>query len=212
MTCITRKGTGVNDVMVLDVETTGLSRRNDVITTACWYYQGTWHRWVRDMDSESTFISHWISCSELVTFNGRHFDEKFVIKDFGVEQHSNHRDVMYDGWKQGHRGGLKKVALICGLPRPPEISGMDGRSAITLWELWKSGNSDALQLLSLYNAWDVWLTLGLYRRFVHNLPLEDDHAIPWTIDPEVAGQLLVNSSTGTGRPIAGGVQQSPYGG
>ncbi|MAT80117.1 MAG: hypothetical protein CMJ29_01670 [Phycisphaerae bacterium] len=202
----------MDDVMVLDVETTGLSRRNDVVTTACWYYQGTWHRWVRGLDTESTFRSHWTSSSELVTFNGRNFDEKFVIKDLGVELHANHRDIMYDGWKQGHRGGLKKVAETCGLPRPPEISGMDGRSAILLWKLWESGNPDALQLLSLYNAWDVWLTLGLYRRFVHDLPLEDDHRIPWTLDMGKAADLLIQSGIGTGSSMDGGVQLWSQGG
>ena len=202
----------MDEVMVLDIETTGLSRRNDLVTTACWYYQGTWHRWVRDMDTTDEFTRHWSSCLELITFNGRNFDEKFAIKDLGVEQHPRHRDLMFEGWKKGVRGGLKKVAESCGLPRPPEISGMDGRSAITLWHQWQAGDPDALELLSLYNAWDVWLTLGLYHYFLHGKPLEADHRIPWKLNSEAASRLLSNQGGGAGSTIAGGVQLSPHGG
>lgn len=202
----------MNDVMVLDVETTGLSRRNDLVTTACWHYQGNWNRWVRGIDSENLFQTHWIECSELVTFNGRQFDEKFVVKDLGVEPHPRHRDVMYDGWKQGHRGGLKKVAESCGLPRPPEISGMDGKSAIMLWNHWLAGDTQALELLSLYNAWDVWLTLGLYRRFTHNLPLDTAHNMPWKLNPSTARRLLGTGQLGGGRSVSSAVQLSVHGG
>ena len=177
-------------VLIVDVETTGLSRRNDLITTACWYYRGSWHRWVRDRDEDDLFREHWSESTEVVTFNGRNFDERFIVKDLRVDRHANHRDVMYDGWKAGFKGGLKKVALDLGLPRPPEVDGMDGRSAILLWERWKQGDDDALELLSLYNAWDVWLTLGLYRRFVHGDHLTHPPDIPWRVDPETAARLL----------------------
>ena len=168
----------MDSVMVLDVETTGLSRRNDVITTACWHYRGRWNRWVRGIDSPDEFMSHWIECGELVTFNGRNFDEKFVVKDFGVQPHQNHRDIMHDGWRHGHKGGLKAVSESLGLPRPPEIRGMDGRAAITLWNSWSSGDHAALELLSLYNAWDVWLTRCLYQRLVLDVDPDHDHRIP----------------------------------
>ena len=177
-------------VMVIDVETTGLSRQNDVITTACWYYEGSWHRWVRDLDSTSLLKQHWSSCSELITFNGRNFDERFLVKDIGVQPHSSHRDVMHDGWRHGYKGGLKKVALAIGLPRPPEIEGMDGRIAIYLWNQWKKGDEEALDLLSLYNAWDVWLTYGLYMKFVHQVELDPSHNIPWTLNPVAVERLL----------------------
>ena len=179
-----------NSIMVIDVETTGLSRQKDVMTTACWYYEGSWHRWVRDLDSPCLLRDHWSSCNELVTFNGRNFDEKFLIKDIGLEPHVSHRDVMHDGWKHGFKGGLKKVALDIGLPRPPEIEGMDGRMAIHLWNEWKNGDTEALDLLSLYNAWDVWLTYGLYMKFVHQQQLEQPHRIPWNIDPVAVQRLL----------------------
>ena len=176
--------------MVIDVETTGLSRQNDVMTTACWYYRGSWHRWVRDLDSTTLLKEHWSSCSELVTFNGRNFDERFLVKDIGVEPHAVHRDVMHDGWKHGYKGGLKKVALAIGLPRPPEIEGMDGRMAIHLWNEWKRGDVEALDLLSLYNAWDVWLTYGLYMKFVHQTELRQTHGIPWDLDLVAVQRLL----------------------
>lgn len=202
----------MNDVMVLDVETTGLSRRNDIVTTACWHYRGTWYRWVRGIDSANLFQSHWADCSELVTFNGRQFDEKFVVKDLGVQTHPRHRDVMYDGWKRGCKGGLKKVAESCGLPRPPEIRGMDGRAAITLWNYWRAGDAQALELLSLYNAWDVWLTLCLYRRFVLDLPPDTDHGIPWKLDRSAARRLLAMGGPVGGRTAVGEVQQALQGG
>ncbi|MCH2134692.1 MAG: ribonuclease H-like domain-containing protein [Phycisphaerales bacterium] len=180
----------MTDHLVLDVETTGLSRRTDVITTACWYFRGTWYRWVRDLDSPAVFQSHWAASSALVTFNGRNFDEKFVVKDLGVEPHPVHCDVMHEGWKRGLKGGLKRVAIECGLPRPPEIEGMDGRTAILLWDRWQGGDAAALELLSLYNAWDVWLTLGLYRQWVLGERHNEVHGIPWQFDAEAAGRLL----------------------
>ncbi|MBG84657.1 MAG: hypothetical protein CMJ40_08945 [Phycisphaerae bacterium] len=180
----------MDDVLVLDVETTGLSRRDDVITTACWYYKGEWNRWVRDVDSPDSLRSHWIDSDVLVTFNGRNFDEKFIIKDFGLQPHTNHRDVMHDGWRLGYKGGLKLVSESIGLPRPPEIQGMDGRAAITLWQSWSSGDHEALELLSLYNAWDVWLTRCLYQKFVLDMDPDSEHRIPWKLDPKSANRLL----------------------
>ncbi|MDG2095340.1 MAG: ribonuclease H-like domain-containing protein [Phycisphaerales bacterium] len=184
------------DVLVLDVETTGLSRKTDVVTTACWYYKGEWNRWVRGIDSPATLTSHWLECGELVTFNGRNFDEKFIIKDFGVKPHDNHRDIMHDGWRHGYKGGLKAVSQSLGLPRPPEIQGMDGRAAITLWNCWISGDQAALELLSLYNAWDVWLTWCLYQRFVLDVDPHDDHRIPWKLDMKSASRLLESTDLG----------------
>ena len=204
-------------VMVLDVETTGLSRRHDILTTACWHYQGDWYRWVRGLDDPGQFQEHWRNSDTLVTFNGRNFDEKFAIKDLGVNPHPRHQDVMYDGWKQGYKGGLKRVAEARGLPRPPEISGMDGRSAVVLWEHWQAGDHEALELLSAYNAWDVWLTLGLYRHFVLGLPHESDHGIPWSIRVSTAQRLLgLSPPSGEfppkfGTKVAAGVQQDPQG-
>lgn len=176
--------------MVIDVETTGLSRKNDLITTACWYYKGRWSRWVRDLDSPHDLERDWYECDELITFNGRNFDEKFIVKEFNLEPHQNHRDVMHDGWRFGFKGGLKLVSQSIGLPRPPEIQGMDGRMAITLWNAWLKGDSQALVLLSLYNAWDVWLTWGLYQKFVFGRDLDSDHAIPWKLDRKSAERLL----------------------
>ncbi len=178
------------DVLVLDVETTGLSRRNDTITTVCWYFRGCWNRWVRDLDSPETIRAHWNECDELVTFNGRNFDEKFMVKDLDLEPHRNHRDVMHDGWRLGYKGGLKAVSESIGLPRPPEIRGMDGRAAITLWDSWSSGDHEALELLSLYNAWDVWLTWGLYQKFVMDRDPDPEHGIPWKLDRKSADRLL----------------------
>jgi uncharacterized protein len=90
----------------------------------------------------------------LFTYNGTGFDLPVIERVHGIalSQHLPHRDLMYDCWKKKLKGGLKAVERTLGIHRDTE--GVDGLQAMKLWAAHVQGNSDALELLLLYNKED----------------------------------------------------------
>ena len=102
--------------MYLDIETTGLSpTRTD-------YNIVWWSATVGGIGlQENTCLNNferWQASSELVTYNGKRFDEPFLVEHFGVEKPQN-IDLCQVGRKQGLRGGLKKICENCRFVVPP---------------------------------------------------------------------------------------------
>ncbi len=96
--------------MYLDIETTGLSpTRNQITTIVWWSAEHGWGHWVAGEHLPQQFREAWQASSELVTYNGKRFDEPFLVEHFGVDKHSEHIDLCQVGRKQGLRGGLKKI-------------------------------------------------------------------------------------------------------
>ena len=96
--------------MYLDIETTGLSpTRNQITTIVWWSAEHGWGHWVAGEHLPQQFRKAWQASSELITYNGKRFDEPFLVEHFGIEKHSDHIDLCQVGRKQGLRGGLKKI-------------------------------------------------------------------------------------------------------
>lgn len=91
---------------------------------------------------------------QIFTYNGKAFDLRVIHQHLGVNLSEQfvHRDLMFDCWKRKLKGGLKGVERLLGIHRDTE--GVDGRQALRLWDAWRGGNDEALELLLRYNKED----------------------------------------------------------
>lgn len=92
----------------------------------------------------------------IYTYNGSRFDLPFIDRRLGINlaEHCEHRDLMYDCWRNNLFGGLKRVEKQLGIERQlPDIGGYD---AVRLW--WRyinDGDAVALATLIRYNREDI---------------------------------------------------------
>jgi uncharacterized protein YprB with RNaseH-like and TPR domain len=106
----------------------------------------------------------------IYTYNGGSFDLPVIRKRLRVDlkQDFRHHDLMRDCWKQGLKGGLKRVELKIGIARP--TAGLSGWDAPRLWYRYDTlGDLAALELLLRYNRDDV-VNLPRLRAYLHKLP------------------------------------------
>jgi len=92
----------------------------------------------------------------ICTYNGSRFDLPVIRRRLGanlVEEFRSH-DLMYDCWRLGLYGGLKRVEDQLGILR--RLKGLDGYDAMRLWAAYERyGNQEALATLLEYNQEDV---------------------------------------------------------
>ena len=91
----------------------------------------------------------------IYTYNGSRFDLPVIYRQTGLNLEScfYHRDLMYDCWKKNLYGGLKRVEVVLGISR--DTQGITGIDAMNLWERYKRGEEEALEVLLRYNREDV---------------------------------------------------------
>lgn len=139
----------------LDIETTGLSKVRNKITMIG-MFDGREERIFVKGKNLGDFESAIKDYSLVVTFNGKRFDLPFIKEKFpGARMNFFHVDLMYELWKLGYRGGLKKIEKLLGISRSEEVEGMSGYEAVLLWKKYKRGDKKALKLLMDYNKEDV---------------------------------------------------------
>ncbi len=138
----------------LDIETTGLDKQMNKITTIGVYDGEKSRVFVRgkDMDEFPEYIKNY---SMIVTFNGRCFDLPFLKLTFPVELDQFHVDLRFFMKRLGYTGGLKKIEKQMGITRSDEIDEVDGLEAVRLWKKYERGDEQALKKLVAYNASDV---------------------------------------------------------
>lgn len=143
------------ETVFLDIETTGLG--GEAYTTVC----GTldrdgFHAFVRGetLDDLPEYLEQF---KLVVTFNGRAFDVPFLRHEFAESllQDAAHMDLMHVLRRLGLKGGLKKIEKALGVGRPSALDTLDGRDAISLWNMSQEGEPEALETLIRYNAEDV---------------------------------------------------------
>lgn len=92
----------------------------------------------------------------ICTYNGNRFDLPVIRRQLGIDlaKEFRSRDLMYDCWRNGLYGGLKRVEGQLGIARRSQ--GIDGFDAMRLWSRYEDGgDEEALDTLLLYNREDV---------------------------------------------------------
>ncbi|MBE0430164.1 MAG: ribonuclease H-like domain-containing protein, partial [Thermoleophilia bacterium] len=146
--------------LYLDIETRavhGLSYDRQYITVIGFYHEDTGLRQLvwPDITAE-TLKSSLPQANHVYTFNGNGFDLKVIHRHLGLNllDFYKSRDLMYDCWSCGLKGGLKAVEKRLGIRRtqPP----LDNIQIQNCWTRWKHrGDRDALAMLLKYNEEDV---------------------------------------------------------
>ncbi len=144
----------------LDIETTGLSPDYSSLTVVGIFVDdGLGGQVIQPIGSEISvryILDTLHGVDTLYTYNGRRFDLPFINRALGVnlEEMFDHRDLMFDCWKNKLYGGLKAVERRLGIPRKlPEVNGLE---AVRLWRRYQAEQDvDALFTLLEYNKEDV---------------------------------------------------------
>lgn len=138
-----------------DIETTGLDKKRNKVTTVSFYRNGESKTLVRGQDLTQEKLEQEIfNSSVLVSFNGKMFDAPFLEQNFNLDIDTPHIDLMHACRRVGLTGGLKNIEKELGVQR--ELEDVDGREAIRLWKKYENnGNEDALQKLVKYNQYDA---------------------------------------------------------
>ena len=143
------------DVVYLDIETTGLSPTDDQITLVG-VSDGTAYRVFRagaDLDALPEYLRRF---RVIITFNGAGFDLRFLRAAFPqLALPPLHIDLRRVTHRLGLTGGLKAIERSLGLQRDAAIAHLDGFDAVLLWRRYQRGDRNALDLLVQYNAEDV---------------------------------------------------------
>lgn len=140
-----------HDTAFLDIETDGTT----TITVIGVYDGAEVYQFVQgeNLDEFPDFIREF---SMIVTFNGVHFDLPMIYRQFPrLAFDQLHLDLCPTLRRVGLRGGLKRIEQVLGLPRDPDLEGMDGRDAIRLWQAYRVGHESALETLLRYNREDI---------------------------------------------------------
>ena len=144
-----------DDVIFLDVETTGLSLYYDEITIVGWSLGDEYGVYQSGGDS-SLLRSDLSAAKVMVTFNGTIFDLKFLKKHFkSITLPAIHIDLRYFAKKVGLTGGQKTIETTLGRHRFPGIRNSPGEAAPILWHKYRRGEKKALRRLVEYNHADI---------------------------------------------------------
>jgi uncharacterized protein len=160
------------DVTVyLDIETTGLSRYEETITTIALYDGKSILYYVKDRNLDD-FPEDIKRYKVIVTYNGKGFDVPFIERTFGIALNQAHIDLRYVLADLGYKGGLKSCENQLGFFRG-ELTDIDGFFAVLLWvDYLNNGNEKALETLLAYNIQDV-LSLENLMVIAYNLKIKN---------------------------------------
>lgn len=175
-------------VAYLDIETTGLSRSGNIITTIALYDGRNIRHYVQGKNLEA-FKEDIQRYQLLVTYNGKGFDVPFIESCLKISLPQAHIDLMHLLRGLGFKGGVKGCEKQLGLDRGG-LEGVDGYFAVLLWHDYQdNGNVKALETLLAYNIEDVvnleTLMIAAYNLKLEETPFSDSHTLPIPVRPEI---------------------------
>lgn len=176
-----------HSMVYLDIETTGLNRYHDPITTISLYDGESIYYYVNGQNLDD-FKDDIDKYRVVVTYNGKTFDVPFIEKYFGIRLDHAHIDLRYILGSLGYRGGLKSCETQLGIDRG-DLKDIDGFFAVQLWyDYQRTGNPKALETLLAYNIQDV-LTLENLMVISYNLKIKNtpfyNNKLPEPVLPEI---------------------------
>lgn len=144
------------DVIFLDIETTGLSRYYDHITMIGWNLNGEYDYYVQGIDKEDKFREALNKAKIIVTFNGAIFDIPFIKNYFtNIKTPQCHIDLRFLAKSVDLSGGQKSIEDQIGFKRNKSLQNTDGYMATVFWDEYKWGKKSSLEKLIAYNHSDV---------------------------------------------------------
>lgn len=144
-----------DDVLFLDIETTGLSRYYDTITVIGWALGRDYGFFVKGQDS-SQLVEVLKAAKVLVTFNGTLFDIPFIAHEYPeLKLPEIHVDLRFLGRRAGLAGGQKEIEKILKVKRDTRVLEVGGELAPVLWNDYTRGDVNSLERLLWYNAADI---------------------------------------------------------
>jgi uncharacterized protein YprB with RNaseH-like and TPR domain len=187
-------------IAYLDIETTGLDRDRDAITTIALYDGKRIRTYVQGQNLDD-FARDIRDYALLVTYNGKCFDVPFLEAALNIRLPQAHIDLRHVLHSLGLRGGLKGCERQLGLSRG-ELEGVDGFFAVLLWrDYLRRGRAASLETLLAYNVEDAvnleTLMVMAYNRKLAETPFADRlrlslperPAIPFAPDPDTVRRL-----------------------
>ena len=144
-----------DEAMFLDIETTGLSPEESEVTVVGAIAGGQPATFVKGVNLHEfpEYVKQW---PLLVSFNGIQFDVPFLrVHTPEAKLDQPHIDLRFVLRSLGYRGGLKAIEKRLGLVRDADIQGVNGMTAIRLWERYTQGDHEAFDRLVAYNMADV---------------------------------------------------------
>ncbi|MBP9015716.1 MAG: ribonuclease H-like domain-containing protein [Candidatus Atribacteria bacterium] len=150
-----------NDIVFLDIETTGLNSSQDYVT-AITTFDGTKIKTFIQGINLPKFKEEIMKYKVMVTFNGKCFDIPFLEQHLGIKFPQVHLDLRFILRSLGFRGGLKACEKALGIDRG-ELRNVNGYTAVLLWQKYREGCPEALETLLAYNVAD---TVNLERLMV----------------------------------------------
>lgn len=144
-----------DSVCFFDIETTGLDKNRNEVTTIALHRNGETRTLVRGEDlTRENLQKEFFNSSLLVSFNGKRFDQPFLEHSFNLDIENPHIDLMYSFKRLGYSGGLKQIEKDLGVER--ELEDIDGREAVRLWKKYEeTGDRKHLEKLLKYNRYDT---------------------------------------------------------
>ena len=189
-----------DSTVYLDIETTGLDRYFNDITTIALYDGKSISTYVKGQNLDD-FAEDIQKYKVIVSYNGKSFDVPFLEQYFNIRLGQAHIDLRYVLSSLGFKGGLKGCERQLGMDRG-DLSDIDGFFAVLLWEEYqRSGDQKTLDTLLAYNIQDTInlenLLVTAYNMKLKDTPFYDTHLItdspppvnPYSVDLETIDRV-----------------------
>ena len=142
----------------LDIETNGFMPENRGYATMVGIYDGCDYKcFVKDVNLTAENLKKELSQYKyLITFYGTAFDIPFLMRAMpDLKFEIPHFDICFSAKRLGFKGGFKKLEVDLGIKRDNAVQGMNGYDAVKLWEHFRRGSAEALEVLRVYNREDT---------------------------------------------------------
>lgn len=148
-------GTYFDKTTFFDIETTGLSSYDSLITVIVAFKDNQLYTFLFQENLDD-FLNLVEESELLVAFNGNSFDIPFIENAFNIpEIGCPFIDLRWICYHEGYKGGLKSIEKEFYIKRPQNIESIDGFEAVSLFFDWQNGDTQAKEKLIKYCQADV---------------------------------------------------------